>query len=146
MTSPTQLLFLLLLSYSILDFTTLSVVFIAALPNPEGWISWGVIHTVTRILGAWVIAAAFKDNNNPMVVRSFDLKSYTDFIPKKFTFDTWDMRVEHDIDGGFIKLYTSIKVPVNIDFISHVLQVGVLLYNEGRDDRWACLKSKIFTF
>jgi hypothetical protein len=55
------------------------------------------------MLGAQIIAA-FKDNNNTIVAKTFNVKYYNDVISKKLvTIDTWDMRAEHDVDDGFGK-------------------------------------------
>jgi hypothetical protein len=44
------------------------------------------------MLGAQIIAA-FKNNNNTIVAKTFNVKYYNDVISKKLvTIDTWDMR------------------------------------------------------
>lgn len=52
-----------------------------------------------------------------MVTKTVNIKFYNDIIPNKLTFDTWKMRVKHDIDGSFTKLF---KVSVNVNTLNHV--------------------------
>lgn len=72
------------------------------------------------MVGAQVIVA-FK-NNGVMVMKTLDLKSYKVFIPGKLSFDVWDMKAEED--GGLMKIFATVKVPVNVTAINHVWQVG----------------------
>jgi len=100
--------------------STLSVVFVATPPTSGGWISWGINPTATGMVGAQVIVA-FK-NNTVMVMKTLDLKSYKVFIPGKLSFDVWDMKAEED--GGLMKIFATVKVPVNVTAVNHVWQVG----------------------
>ncbi|XP_058736840.1 cytochrome b561 and DOMON domain-containing protein At3g25290-like [Vicia villosa] len=101
--------------------STLSVVFIASPPSPAGWVSWGINPTGTGMAGAQVIVA-FK-NDTVMAIKTLDLKSYSVIIPGKLSFDVWDMKAEED-GGGFMKIFATVKVPVNVDGVNHVWQVG----------------------
>lgn len=100
--------------------STLSVVFVATPPSPGGWISWGINPTATGMVGAQVIVA-FK-NNGVMAMKTLDLKSYKVFIPGKLSFDVWDMKAEEA--GGLMKIFATVKVPVDVTAINHVWQVG----------------------
>ncbi|CAK8541459.1 unnamed protein product [Lathyrus sativus] len=101
--------------------STLSVVFIASPPNPAGWISWGINPTGIGMAGAQVIVA-FK-NKTAMTMKTLDLKSYSVIIPGKLSFDVWDMKAEED-GGGLMKIFATVKVPVNSNAVNHVWQVG----------------------
>lgn len=101
--------------------STLSVVFIASPPSLAGWVSWGINPTGVGMAGAQVIVA-FK-NNTAMGMKTLDLKSYKVIIPGKLSFDVWDMKAEEDGDG-FMKIFATVKVPVNVGVVNHVWQVG----------------------
>jgi hypothetical protein len=107
--------------------SSLSVVFIAAPPTLGGWISWGINPTATGMVGAQVIVA-FK-NNTVMAMKTLDLKSYKIIVPGKLSFDVWDMKAEED--GGSMKLFATVKVPVNVDAVNHVWQVGATVMPGG---------------
>ncbi|CAI8612476.1 unnamed protein product [Vicia faba] len=101
--------------------STLSVAFIASPPTPAGWVSWGINPTGVGMAGAQVIVA-FK-NDTAMAMKTLNLKSYSEIIPGKLSFDVWDMKAEED-GGGFMKIFATVKVPVNVNAVNHVWQVG----------------------
>jgi hypothetical protein len=105
--------------------SSLSVVFIAAPPTLGGWISWGINPTATGMVGAQVIVA-FK-NNTVMAMKTLDLKTYKIIVPG--TFDVWDMKAEEE--SGLMKIFATVKVPVNVDAVNHVWQVGAAVMPGG---------------
>lgn len=105
--------------------STLSVAFVAAPPNPSGWISWGINPTGTGMAGAQVLVA-FK-NNGVMAVKKLNLKSYSIIIPGNLSVEVWDIKVEED--GGLMKIFATVKVPVSVDSVNHVWQVGPSVTN-----------------
>ncbi|CAJ2670014.1 unnamed protein product [Trifolium pratense] len=107
--------------------SSLSVVFTAVPPTLGGWIGWGINPTATGMAGAQVIVA-FK-NNTVMAMKTLDLKSYKIIVPGKLSFDVWDMKAEED--GGLMKIYATVKVPVNVDAVNHVWQVGATVMPGG---------------
>ncbi|XP_061356840.1 cytochrome b561 and DOMON domain-containing protein At3g25290-like [Gastrolobium bilobum] len=100
--------------------SSLSVVFVATPPNPGGWVSWGLNPTGTGMVGTQALVA-FK-NNGVMAVKMLDIKSYSDFVPGKLSFDVWDLKAE-DV-GGVMRIFASMKVPDKAVTLNHVWQVG----------------------
>jgi hypothetical protein len=64
-----------------------------------------------------------------MAMKTLDLKSYKIIVPGKLSFDVWDMKAEED--GGSMKLFATVKVPVNVDAVNHVWQVGATVMPGG---------------
>jgi hypothetical protein len=52
-----------------------------------------------------------------MVGKRFDLISHNVIVLQKLSFNIWDVRAE-DGEGGFMKIYASMKVPENIPSIN----------------------------
>ncbi|TKY66206.1 integral to membrane [Spatholobus suberectus] len=99
---------------------SLAVAFVAALPSPGGWVSWGINPTGTGMAGAQVLAA-YKAGG-AVTVKTFDLKSYSDIVPGKLSFEVWGVRGEEL--NGTMRIFATVKVPEKEGSVNHVWQVG----------------------
>ena len=88
---------------------SLSVAFVAAPPNPGGWVSWGINPSGTGMVGAQVLAAYKAEGTGAVTVKTLDLKSYSAIVPGKLSLDVWDMRGEEV--RGVIRIFATVKVP-----------------------------------
>ncbi|QCE11405.1 cytochrome b561 and DOMON domain-containing protein At4g12980-like [Vigna unguiculata] len=111
---------------------SLSVAFQAAPPSPGGWVSWGINLKGVGMVGAQVLAAFKGGDRGAVTVNTLDLKSYSDIVPGKLSFDVWDMRGEEV--GGVIRIFAKVKVPEKVESVNHVWQVGPSV-TAGRIDR-----------
>ncbi|XP_038704099.1 cytochrome b561 and DOMON domain-containing protein At3g25290 [Tripterygium wilfordii] len=104
--------------------TTLSIAFIATPAKSDGWIAWAINPTGTGMAGSQTLVA-YKDSNGSMVLKTYDIASYSSIVPKKLAFDVWDTSAESS--GGVIRIFAKIKVPSDLAAsgkVNQVWQVG----------------------
>lgn len=101
--------------------SSMSVAFVAAPAKPEGWIAWAINPTAQLMAGAQALLA-FKSNNK-VIVKTYDVVSYSNVTESKLSFETWDLSGEALGDGNLV-IYGSMKVPDNVDNLNQVWQVG----------------------
>lgn len=65
---------------------------------------------------------AFK-NNGSMVVKTYNISSYSSIVEGKLSFDVWDLEAEASSDGKMV-LYGSLKVEESAKKLNQVWQVG----------------------
>ncbi|KAM0071191.1 putative cytochrome b561 and DOMON domain-containing protein [Helianthus debilis subsp. tardiflorus] len=102
---------------------TLSVAFIAAPPTPSGWISWAINPTGEGMAGAQALLA-YKASNGSMVVKTYNISSYSSIVEGELSFDVKDKRAEYS-DGMMMKIYATVVLPENgVTTVNQVWQVG----------------------
>ncbi|KAE9622129.1 hypothetical protein Lal_00032434 [Lupinus albus] len=110
--------------------SSLSVAFIASIPPPSGWVSWGLNPIGTGMAGTQAIAAYSIDG--VVKIKTLDIKSYKVLVPGKLSYDVWDLSAEHS--GGMIRIYATFKVPKeNGNEVNQVWQVGPSVTNGKLD-------------
>ncbi|KAK8674350.1 hypothetical protein V6N13_112642 [Hibiscus sabdariffa] len=101
--------------------SSLSIAFSAPPSKPNGWIAWAVNPTGTGMAGAQTLLA-FKANGS-MVVKTYNISSYSSIVEGKLSFDVWDLEAESDKDGKMV-IYGSVKVAASTEKLNQVWQVG----------------------
>ncbi|XP_021273871.1 auxin-induced in root cultures protein 12 [Herrania umbratica] len=101
--------------------SSLSIAFSASPANPNGWIAWAINPTATGMAGSQALIA-FK-NNGSMVVKTYNISSYSSIVEGKLSFDVWDLEAGAGNDGKMV-IYSSLKVPANAEKLNQVWQVG----------------------
>ncbi|KAG8477878.1 hypothetical protein CXB51_027476 [Gossypium anomalum] len=107
--------------------SSLSLAFSAPFANPNGWIAWGINPTTTRMVGSQALIA-FK-NKGSLVVKTYNLSSYSSIVEGELSFDVWDLEAETDHDGKMV-IYGSLKVPASVEKVNQVWQVGSGVIND----------------
>ncbi|XP_022727886.1 auxin-induced in root cultures protein 12-like [Durio zibethinus] len=100
--------------------SSLSIAFSAALSNANGWIAWAINPTATGMAGSRALLA-FK-NKGSMVVKTYNIRSYSSIIEGKQSFEVWDLEAEGGDDGTMV-IYGSLKVPSSAEKLNLVWQV-----------------------
>ncbi|KAJ0589010.1 putative cytochrome b561 and DOMON domain-containing protein [Helianthus annuus] len=101
---------------------TLSIAFIAAPPTPSGWISWAINPTGEGMAGAQALLA-YKASNGSMVVKTYNISSYSSIVEGELSFDVKDKRAEYS--DGMMKIYATVVLPENgVTTVNQVWQVG----------------------
>ncbi|MBA0758384.1 hypothetical protein Gotri_021389 [Gossypium trilobum] len=101
--------------------SSLSIAFSAPPAKAGGWIAWAVNPTGTGMAGSQALLA-FK-NNGSMVVKTYNISSYSSIVEGKLSFDVWDLEAEAGSDGKMV-LYGSLKVEESAEKLNQVWQVG----------------------
>ncbi|XVF32088.1 hypothetical protein REPUB_Repub17cG0051900 [Reevesia pubescens] len=101
--------------------SSLSIAFSATPSNPNGWIAWAINPTATGMAGSQALLA-FK-NKGSMVVKTYNISSYSSIVEGKLSFDVWDLEAEAGNDGKTV-IYGSLKVPASAEKLNQVWQVG----------------------
>ncbi|KAM1122214.1 hypothetical protein ACFX13_003846 [Malus domestica] len=101
--------------------SSLSVVFIAAAPKPDGWVAWAINPTSEKMAGAQTLMAHKTTDGTP-TVKTYNISTYTSIVPGKLSFDVWDVSAE--FSNGTYKIFATVKVPKNAESVNQVWQVG----------------------
>ncbi|KAE8730569.1 Cytochrome b561 and DOMON domain-containing protein [Hibiscus syriacus] len=101
--------------------SSLSMAFSAPPPKSDGWIAWAVNPTATGMAGSQALLA-FKANGS-MVVKTYNISSYSSIVEGKLSFDVWDLEAESHKDGKMV-IYGSVKVAGSAEKLIQVWQVG----------------------
>ncbi|XP_054784311.1 cytochrome b561 and DOMON domain-containing protein At3g25290-like [Prosopis cineraria] len=121
--------------------SSLSIAFVAAPADSDGWVSWAINPTGVGMVGAQALIA-FK-NNGVMTVKTYKISSYQSVVPGKLSFEVWDTKAEES--GGHMTIFAKIKVPGKKDSLNQVWQVGPSVTNgvpDRHDLATANMKSK----
>ena len=111
--------------------SSLSVAFVASPPKPGGWVSWAINPTGSGMEGAQALVA-YKADNGAVTVKTLNIKSYSEMVPGKLSFDVWGLRGE--AVGGAIRIFANVKVPEKATSLNQVWQVGPSV-TAGRIDK-----------
>ncbi|KAH1081585.1 hypothetical protein J1N35_021346 [Gossypium stocksii] len=68
-------------------------------------------------------------NKDSLVVKTYNLSSYSSIVEGKLSFDVWDLEAETDHDGKMV-IYGSLKVPASVEKVNQVWQVGSGVIND----------------
>ncbi|TXG72669.1 hypothetical protein EZV62_001248 [Acer yangbiense] len=101
--------------------SSLSIAFVAPPAKPEGWVAWAINPTGQGMAGAQALLA-FKSNSK-VVVKTFDVSSFSSITESKLSFETWDLSAEATSNGNLV-IYGSMKVAEKADKLNLVWQVG----------------------
>ncbi|XVE72684.1 hypothetical protein DITRI_Ditri11bG0058600 [Diplodiscus trichospermus] len=101
--------------------SSLSIAFSAAPSNANGWIAWAINPTAKGMAGSQALLAL--KNNGSMVVKTYNISSYSSIVEGKLSFDVWDLEAEAG-DNGKMVIYGSLKVPASAEKLNQVWQVG----------------------
>ncbi|XWS31213.1 hypothetical protein CRYUN_Cryun23aG0058200 [Craigia yunnanensis] len=101
--------------------SSLAIAFSAAPPNASGWIAWAINPTAKGMVGSQALLA-FK-NKGSMVVKTYNISSYSSIVEGKLSFEVWNLEAEAGDDGNMV-IYGSLKVPASAEKLNQVWQVG----------------------
>lgn len=101
--------------------SSLSIAFSASPPNANGWIAWAINPTATGMAGSQTLLAL--KINGSMVVKTYNISSYSSILEGKLSFEVWDLEAQTGGDGK-VTLYGSVKVPASAEKLNQVWQVG----------------------
>ncbi|XP_062080986.1 cytochrome b561 and DOMON domain-containing protein At4g12980-like [Humulus lupulus] len=101
--------------------SSLSIAFVAPPAKSDGWISWAINPTGKGMAGSQSLIA-FKQSDGSMIVKKYDIQSYSSLVEGKLSFDVWDTSAEYS--GGVMRIFATVKVPANASSLNHVWQVG----------------------
>ncbi|MED6173556.1 hypothetical protein PIB30_060615 [Stylosanthes scabra] len=102
--------------------SSLSLAFVASPPNAGGWISWAINPTGSGMAGAQTLVAYKDGSNGAVTVKTLDIKSYSELVPGKLSFEVWGLKGE--VSGAAITILANVKVPEKATTLNQVWQVG----------------------
>lgn len=100
---------------------SLSIAFVAAPPSPDGWIAWAINPTAKGMAGSQALIAL--KSNGSLVVKTYNISSYSVLAESKLSFQTWDLKAESGENGTTV-IYGKLKVPEKSETLNQVWQVG----------------------
>ncbi|XP_027126976.1 cytochrome b561 and DOMON domain-containing protein At3g25290-like [Coffea arabica] len=100
---------------------TLSIAFIAPPPKSDGWVAWAINPTAAGMAGAQALLA-YKAANGSMVVKTYNISSYSSVVESKVWFDVLDKKAE--FSGGVIRIFAKLALPESLTTVNQVWQVG----------------------
>ncbi|XP_047311452.1 cytochrome b561 and DOMON domain-containing protein At3g25290-like [Impatiens glandulifera] len=102
--------------------SSLSIAFVSSPSKTDGWISWAINPTSTGMAGSQTLVA-FKDSNGSMVVKTYNISSYSSILESKLSFDVTDMTA--DYSNGQMRIFAAITLPESLGTtINQVWQIG----------------------
>ncbi|KAI3801176.1 hypothetical protein L1987_29280 [Smallanthus sonchifolius] len=114
---------------------TLSVAFLAPPSTAGGWISWAINPTGDGMAGAQALLA-YKASNGSMVVKTYNISSYSSIVEGKLGFDVTDKRAEYS--DGVMKIFATVVLPgKGVTVVNQVWQVGPSVSPDGIPARHA---------
>ncbi|KAK1420623.1 hypothetical protein QVD17_22363 [Tagetes erecta] len=109
--------------------TTLSIAFLAPPPTASGWVSWAINPSGDGMAGAQALLA-YKASNGSMVVKTYNISSYSSIVEGKLSFDVKDKRAEYS--GGVMKIFATVVLPEKgVTTVNQVWQVGPSVTEDG---------------
>ncbi|XP_028765319.1 cytochrome b561 and DOMON domain-containing protein At3g25290-like, partial [Neltuma alba] len=102
--------------------SSLSVTFVAASAKLGGWVSWAINPTGIGMAGVQALVA-FKNKEDVVTVKTYNISSYSSVVPGKLSFDVWDLKAEES-SGGAVSIFATVKLPENAEKVNQVWQVG----------------------
>nr|XP_043621547.1 cytochrome b561 and DOMON domain-containing protein At3g25290 [Erigeron canadensis] len=107
----------------------LSVVFLSQPSTPSGWVSWAINPTGDGMAGAQALLA-YKASNGSMVVKTYNISSYSSIMEGELAFDVKVKSAEYS--GGMMKIFATIVLPEKgVTVVNHVWQVGPSVSDNG---------------
>ncbi|KAI3514517.1 hypothetical protein L1887_12979 [Cichorium endivia] len=101
---------------------TLSIAFIASPATSAGWISWAINPTGDGMAGAQALVA-FKASNGSMVVKTYNISSYSSIMEGKLAFNVKDKSA--DYSDGVMRIFATVELPEKgMSTVNQVWQVG----------------------
>ncbi|KAF5796184.1 putative DOMON domain-containing protein [Helianthus annuus] len=122
-----------------LENSTLSIAFIAPPATPNGWIAWAINPTGTGMAGSQSLIA-FKDSNDSMTVKTYNISSYASIVEGKIAFEVPESSAE--FVNGVMMIFASVKLPENMTEVNQVWQVGGSV-TDGRPAKHAFLPANL---
>ncbi|CAI9776594.1 unnamed protein product [Fraxinus pennsylvanica] len=105
---------------------TLSVAFIAPPAKPDGWVAWALNPTGTGMAGAQSLLA-FKESNGSVVLKTYNISSYSSIVQSKLFYDVLDKKAE--FSGGSMRIFAKLALPNDATELNQVWQVGAAVKN-----------------
>ncbi|KAG8371644.1 hypothetical protein BUALT_Bualt13G0109600 [Buddleja alternifolia] len=105
---------------------TLSIAFIAPPARPAGWVAWALNPTGTGMVGAQSLIA-FRDTNGSVVVRTYNISSYSSIAESRISYEVINRRGEYS-DGVF-RIFATLAMPAGSAGVNQVWQVGGAVSN-----------------
>nr|GEW34813.1 DOMON domain-containing protein [Tanacetum cinerariifolium] len=102
--------------------SSLQVAFIAPPVHPQGWIAWAINPTQARMAGSQAFIAFHDEKNATMIVKTYNISSYSGVTEGDIAFDVKDMKSEYS--DGMMRIYVTVKLPETMKEVNHVWQVG----------------------
>lgn len=106
--------------------STLSIAFIASPAKPEGWVAWALNPTGEGMVGAQALLA-YKASNGSMVVKTYNISSYSSIVESKLSFGVWDKKAESS--NGVMRIFAKLALPAGLTSVNQVWQVGSTVTN-----------------
>lgn len=100
---------------------TLSIAFIAPPAKPDGWVAWALNPTGSGMVGSQSLVA-FKESNESMVVKTYNISSYGSMMESKILYNVLDKRAEYS--DGVMRIFATLAMPGNVVELNQVWQVG----------------------
>ncbi|CAH1431962.1 unnamed protein product [Lactuca virosa] len=108
---------------------TLSIAFVARPATTDGWISWAINPTGDGMPGAQALVA-FKASNGSMVVKTYNISSYSWIMEGKLAFNVKDTRA--DYFDGVMRIFATVELPEKgMTSVNQVWQVGPSVSADG---------------
>ncbi|KAL8225041.1 hypothetical protein R6Q57_017598 [Mikania cordata] len=101
--------------------SSLSIAFAAPPATPNGWIAWAINPTQTGMAGSQALIA-FKNSNGSMIVKTYNISSYTSIVEGKIAFEVPESSAE--FSDGVMMIFATLKLPEMMTEVSQVWQVG----------------------
>ncbi|KAK6122211.1 hypothetical protein DH2020_044039 [Rehmannia glutinosa] len=101
---------------------TLNIAFIAPPASRDGWVAWAINPTGPGMLGAQSLIA-FRDTNGSVVVRTYNISSYSSIAESRISYEVLSRRAEYS--DGVMRIFATLALPAGGNTeLNQVWQVG----------------------
>ncbi|KAJ4729080.1 Cytochrome b561 and DOMON domain-containing protein [Melia azedarach] len=101
--------------------SSLSIAFVSTPASADGWVAWAINPISNGMAGSQTLLAL--KSNGSLVVKTFNISSYSSIVESKLSFETWDLSAESG-QNGTVTIYGKLKVPEKAEKLNQVWQVG----------------------
>ncbi|KAG8387244.1 hypothetical protein BUALT_Bualt02G0001300 [Buddleja alternifolia] len=101
---------------------TLSIAFAAPPPSLEGWVAWALNPTGSGMIGAQSLIAYKDSTNGSIVVKMYNISSYSPIAESKIAYDVLNKSGEYS--GGVMRIFATLALPAGDGELNQVWQVG----------------------
>ncbi|KAH9770893.1 auxin-induced in root cultures protein 12 [Citrus sinensis] len=106
--------------------SSLSIAFVSTPASPDGWVAWAINPTAKGMAGSQALIAL--KSSGSLVVKTYNISSYSTLTESKLSFQTWDLKAESGANGTTV-IYGKLKVPEKAETLNQVWQVGAQVAN-----------------
>ncbi|KAL5548907.1 hypothetical protein UlMin_004138 [Ulmus minor] len=99
--------------------------------SSDRWIAWAIHPTGTGMARTQSLIA-FKDSKGSVIVKTYNIISYSFVVESKLFLDVWETKVE--FSDGVMRIFVKVKVLKKAKLVNHIWQVGASI-TDGHPDK-----------